>query len=301
MLSNDTKQVWDERKKQIRNNKLRSITLNGRKKVINEYYNYHRGYDVDFNNPKNFSEKLQVRKLSRNKMYVLCADKDKVRNYVKDKIGEKYLIKQYFSKRKIKPSDLEKLPNQFAIKTNNASSTNIIVYDKSKENLQDLCDKMNYYTTINYGYLWGEFFYTKIPVRIVAEELLIEDGKLPDDFKIHCFNNGKEKHKFFESFYTVDGNLMKNIYDENWKRIDYSYGYGSDGRKIEKPKQLKEIVEICDKLSEDFNYVRVDLYIFKDKIYFGELTFTSGSGFAKFNPDDKDILWGQYMGEDVYK
>lgn len=62
-------------------------------------------------------------------------------------------------------------------------------------------------------------------------------------------------------------------------------------------KLLKEIIEICDKLSEDFNYVRVDLYIFKDKIYFGELTFTSGSGFAKFKPEEKDVLWGEYMGD----
>ena len=91
MLTNDTKQVWDERKKQIRKNKFRSLTLNGRKNVINEYYNYHRGYKVDFDNPKNFSEKLQVRKLSKNPLFTLCADKDKIREYVKEKIGENLL------------------------------------------------------------------------------------------------------------------------------------------------------------------------------------------------------------------
>lgn len=298
MLSNDTKKIWDERIKQIRKNKLRSFTKNGRKKVINKYYKIHRGYEVDFDNPKNFSEKLQVRKLSNNKLFTICADKDKVRKYVEEKIGKKYLVKQYFSKRRIKVSDLEALPNRFVLKTNNGSSTNIVVYDKRKENLKDLCDKMNYFATIDYGYLWGEYYYTKIPVRIIAEELLIDHGELPNDFKIHCFNKGSEKHKFFESFYTVDGHLMKNIYDENWDRIDYQYGFGSDGRTIKKPKQFKEIKEVCDKLSRDFNYVRVDLYLCKDRIYFGELTFTSGAGFARFSPEEKDELWGKYMGDE---
>ena len=92
---------------------------------------------------------------------------------------------------------------------------------------------------------------------------------------------------------------MKNIYDENWKLIDYQYGFGSDGRNVEKPKQFDEIVEICDKLSEDFSYVRIDLYIFKNNIYFGELTFTPGSGFAKFVPEEKDKLWGEYWGNNL--
>lgn len=297
MLTNDSKEVWNERKKQIKYNKRHSFTLSGRKKVIDKYYYMAKGVHVNFDNPRSFSEKIQVRKLSYNPLFILCADKSKVRDYVKDKIGEKYLIEQYFSKRKITITDLEKLPDRFAIKTNNASSTNVIVMDKEKENLSELCDKMNFFTTINYGYLWGEYFYTKIPVRIVAEKLLLDsNGNIPDDFKVHCFNDGKTKHKFFETFYTVDGNLMKNIYDEDWKLLDYQYGFGSDGRNVKRPDNLDEIIDVCDKLSSDFNYVRVDLYICDDKIYFGELTFTPGSGFAKFNPPDADLLWGKYMG-----
>lgn len=35
------------------------------------------------------------------------------------------------------------------------------------------------------------------------------------------------------------------------------------------------MIEIAEKLSEGFLVVRVDLYNVNDKIYFGELTFTS--------------------------
>jgi len=43
---------------------------------------------------------------------------------------------------------------------------------------------------------------------------------------------------------------------------------------------LEKIKEHTIKLSEDFpNFIRVDLYIFHNEIYFSELTFASSTGF----------------------
>ena len=41
-----------------------------------------------------------------------------------------------------------------------------------------------------------------------------------------------------------------------------------------KPKQLNELIAISKKLSRAFTYVRVDMYIVDEKIYFDKLTFT---------------------------
>ena len=54
------------------------------------------------------------------------------------------------------------------------------------------------------------------------------------------------------------------------------------------------MLEVAAKLSEDFEYVRVDLYCQKNKIYFGELTFTHNAGFSKFNPEKYNKIWGEY-------
>ena len=67
--------------------------------------------------------------------------------------------------------------------------------------------------------------------------------------------------------------------------------------KFNKPKKLKEMIEISKKLSSDFDYVRVDLYEVEGKIYFGELTFTDGSGYDLLKPDKYDIEWGTYWNE----
>ena len=54
------------------------------------------------------------------------------------------------------------------------------------------------------------------------------------------------------------------------------------------------MLEISKKLSEDFDYVRVDLYEVEGKIYFGELTFTDGSGYDILQPNKYDVEWGTY-------
>ena len=60
-------------------------------------------------------------------------------------------------------------------------------------------------------------------------------------------------------------------------------------KKIFKHEILKELRKIAIKLSEDFpNFIRVDLYIFHDNIYFSELTFANNKGLPRFR--DKEFV-----------
>jgi hypothetical protein len=58
-------------------------------------------------------------------------------------------------------------------------------------------------------------------------------------------------------------------------------------------KMTKKLLECASKLSQGFPHVRVDLYIVKDKIYFGELTFTNGAGFDNIKPYKFDLELGK--------
>ena len=74
-----------------------------------------------------------------------------------------------------------------------------------------------------------------------------------------------------------------DFFDCNWERIpNAGMGYPISGRKIEKPECLAELLEYARKLSKPFIHARVDFYIVKDKIYFGEITFTSLGGMMDF-------------------
>ena len=55
------------------------------------------------------------------------------------------------------------------------------------------------------------------------------------------------------------------------------------------------MVTLAEKLSKKFLCVRVDFYSNNEKIFFGELTFYSGSGFGKFEPQEWDFKLGEML------
>ena len=73
-------------------------------------------------------------------------------------------------------------------------------------------------------------------------------------------------------------------------RADYLTPYGEQ---LEKPENYNKMVEIAETLSQGFSHVRVDLYNIDGKIYFGEMTFTTHSGYMRFDPDSFDYELGE--------
>jgi hypothetical protein len=50
---------------------------------------------------------------------------------------------------------------------------------------------------------------------------------------------------------------------------------------------------IAERLSEEFELVRVDLYSFDNQVYFGEITHYPGSGLDRFDSYELDLQLGQ--------
>lgn len=293
---------WENINRFAKNNKRKVLyPLYNKKKMIEDLYQKQMGKKLDLKNPKTFTEKLNAYKLNRKMMksYAKYVDKNEVRKYVEEKIGKEYLIPQYFYKRMLKQEDLEKLPKSFVLKTTNGSGTNYIVTDKESEDLNEVCNYLNYLSKIEYGYIWGEFFYNHTKPGIVAEKLLLDQDKnIPDDLKCFCFKDGSGlRRKILYIERVIGDNRERIMFDEEWKPVDYGCSFGKLDIEIKKPKNYKEILYVIDKLSEDFNFVRVDLYVMKEKIYFGELTFIPTAGYLKFDDEKIDLEWGSYIGD----
>jgi hypothetical protein len=62
---------------------------------------------------------------------------------------------------------------------------------------------------------------------------------------------------------------------------------------VREPPNLALMLETAEKLGSGLDFVRVDLYDIGSRIYFGEMTFTPGGGFAHFEPPAMD----QHLGE----
>ena len=95
------------------------------------------GMKLNLKNPKTFNEKLQWLKLyDRKPIYTKMVDKYEVREYIKEKIGEEYLIPLIGVYNKFEDIDFEKLPNQFVIKCTHDSGGLVVCRDKEKLNIQ---------------------------------------------------------------------------------------------------------------------------------------------------------------------
>lgn len=246
------------------------------------------GYKCNFNEPSTFNEKVQWIKLNYyDPNYIMCADKFKVRQYIASCIGEAYLAPCIGIYDSVAEIDLDKLPTQFVMKPTHGFGEVLICKDKSQLNWKKESRKMKGWLKENQYDMTGEWQYKEIKPKIICEALLEENIK---DYKFFCFNG---EPKYIQVDYDRFINHKRQMFDINWNRIACSLCYPSDTQPIQRPKKLEEMLAICKVLSSTFEFVRVDLYSCKDKIYFGELTFTPGDGMDKFIPYAWDEKFGQ--------
>lgn len=255
------------------------------------------GYVFDFENPRTLNEKIAVRKLSDDPRLPVLADKFAVREYVRETVGEEYLIPLVFVGMEFTEDDFRKLPRQCAIKTANASATNILIFDKEKEDARQIVRRVRRMQKIEYGYCMMELFYNRIPPRVVVEELLTEaDGGVPRDYKFHCFPHadGGRGKCFIQVDFGRFGVHTRNLYDENWELCPFRHAkHPTCPEGVPHPENFEKMLEIARKLAGDWPYVRVDLYYTGDRIYFGEMTFTPSAATGRFDPPEWDAFWGE--------
>jgi hypothetical protein len=222
-------------------------------------------------------------------------DKYAVRQYVKEKVGEKYLnelIEVYDSTSAV---DFDKLPEQFVIKAVHGYHFNLIVNDKSKLNRIKARFLMRKWVSKNQYTRGGlEWAYKGIKPRLIAEKYLSEIGKEDiSDYKFFCFD-GVPKLLHID----VDrGSVHKRAYyDMDWKKLPIKHDSISfiEGE-AKKPLNFNEMIEIASKLAGKFPFVRVDLYNLNGRIIFGEMTFYPADGRLAFIPDQYNTIIGDYI------
>ncbi|MEI6865952.1 ATP-grasp fold amidoligase family protein [Flavicella sp.] len=253
-------------------------------------------YSLDLDKPVTFNEKLQWLKLNdRKDLHTICADKLLVRNYVSEKIGDKYLIPLIFSTKKISDISPKILPDYpTIIKTNHDSGSTFIIRDKKEYNWKELKEKLKASLHNNFYFASREWPYKNIPPRIIVEKLLIQkNGKVPNDYRFYCT---KGKVNYIQLEIERESSHSRNIYDLDWNILHITRGDIPSSKKIAKPRKLKEMISLCKKLSSPFIFARVDLYYINDeKIFFGEITFYPGGALTKFHPNKWDKIFGDMI------
>lgn len=141
---------------------------------------------------------------------------------------------------------------------------------------------------------------TKVGKYLIDKGLITELKPEFDDlkdYKFFCFN-GKPLFYFIASdrnnssndmpifdFYSLDGDLLPFN----------NKGYRSSKVKHIEIPQMNEMISVASELASNIPFLRVDFYLIKDKVYFGETTFYHDSGFVPFEPQEWDAKIGQLL------
>lgn len=251
---------------------------------LKTYFKAKLGYSLSLDNPRTYNEKLQWMKLHyHNSLLHELVDKCKVREYVKARIGEEYLVPivgVYDSVEEFLNADL---PNEFVVKCTHDSQSTHICTDKALFDFDTAVRELGRALRRNWFWQAREWAYKELRPRIIVEEYLREEGHLsPNDYKFYYFNGScalvqcdadrfeNKDEQFFSPDWNCLGTLSSSTVPQNV---------------ISKPPAFDEMLQLSSVLAEGFPHVRVDWYCIDGHPYFGELTFYTGGGFDAFHSD----------------
>ena len=271
--------------------------------VANYVYKRVFGHNINWENPQDLIEKISWMELyTDTSLWTKCADKYRVREYIKEKGCEETLVKLYGAWENPEEIDFDSLPNRFVLKANNGCGTVMIVKDKNKLNRKKTIKTLKSWLKRPFGYSSAQLHYLDIKRCIIAEELLSKEAGhdlfSPHslvDYKVWCINGKPES--ILVTYDRTKNSLKMDLYTTNWERMQNEIIGGkhyirNTGDILPKPGCLTKMLEYAIKLSKEFPQVRVDFYIANDKIYFGELTLSSGYGY--FTPE-----YYKYLGSKI--
>lgn len=261
---------------------------------LKNWYLLSTGKILDLENPKTYNEKIQWLKLyEHDERKTRLSDKYLVREWIKETIGESYLVPLLGVWRCFDDIDFSELPDKFVLKANHGCGYNIIVKDKSMLNKKEAKEKFDRWLATNFAYVNFEMHYKNIQPLIIAEEYIENEGEDLYDYKVWCFH-GQPKYIMFLA--NRKKGLKMVFYDTEWNRMPFTYSVDLYEEEVPKPDNLEELLEISRKLSKDFKHVRVDFYRLNDGSYkFGEMTFSSAAGKAIWHPEEYDRIFGDML------
>lgn len=271
--------------------------ISDEKYIKKEYYvNMEKKLDLD--NVKTFDEKLQWLKLNDHKdIYTTLVDKYKVKEYISEKLGEKYIIKTIGVWNDPEEINFESLPDKFVLKVTHDSGGVVICKDKNIFDKDKAVKILKKSLSRDYYKIHREWPYKNVEKRIIAEEYVEDDNtKELRDYKFYAFNGHVEAMLLATNRQSKIKELNFDYFDSHGQHLNLiNYWHPNADVTPELPTHFDEMVKLAKKLSKGFPHVRVDFYEANDRVYFGELTFYDMGGYLKLKPENWEYEWGDLI------
>lgn len=256
------------------------------------------GKEIDLDTPTTFDEKQVWLKLHyRDPLIVTCTDKVLVRDYVEGcGLGETLNL-VYGIYENPEEIDWDVLPDEFYLKTNHSSATNIRCI-KNEVDKAKVVKKARLLLKKKHYPLSREWNYEHIRPKLFAEKLLESASGVPIiDYRFFC--SAGKCTGIFVDIGTADEDgthktdACRNALDCNFNLLDVQVTRPRfDHNLIDLPKNRFLMLQYAETLAKPFPFCRVDLFDIDGTIVFGEMTFFHLGGANKITP----VEWEEKLG-----
>ena len=279
--------------------------------------------------PVTFNEKILFRMaFDRNPVFSLVSDKLAVRKYVKDRVGESFLIPTLAIAASPLEIEWESLPNNFVCKVTHGSGGLIGVYERVEKEvlLPNNFDSLKWqrywvnpekfsqisasgmlskWMSMNYEWQPGrspEWAYKNIKPFIIVEKLLTNNqSKIALQTQLYVFDGQVKLIR--KAGRKPDGTRTMTYFTPAWEHIPVTF---SDSRKsletdgpTQKPRLLADLISVAEALAKDLDFARVDLFDLGEEIKFGEITIYPSAGEGFWSPRNFSAELGTHWNLDL--
>ena len=205
------------------------------------------------------------------------ADKYEVRDFVRPRIGESYLVPLLGIHGRFADIDRASLPESFVIKCTHGCKWIERVADRDAADWNAIGRRMEKWRRKDYSRVWGESLYRGLEGRLIVEPWLGGPGGGLEDVKIFV-DRGTPLGGIV---HTADEPSIYTGYDRHGEVVLPRTVEGGDPPP---PDHYGECLELAAVLGRGFPAVRVDFLVLDGRIHAGEMTFLTGAGLHQTLP-----------------
>jgi hypothetical protein len=240
----------------------------------------------DFDAPQTFMAHVQSHMLHcRDPLLRMAADKLAMRAHVAAQIGERYLVPSLGDWANAQQVPLLQLPRPYVLKPTAASGLVHIVRAGQVLDEAGMRRDMARWLRVDYHRLHREWAYQGLKNRLIAETMLEgDDGQPAPDIKAYVIGG---EVRFVQIDRGRFAQHTRNLYSTDWQLLPVRLSlvnHAPDPR----PPCLDELLHVARTLAAPFEFLRVDTYVHRGRLYVGELTNYPGAGFERFMPASFD-------------
>lgn len=219
---------------------------------------------------------------------VFVSDKEFSKLYIKSIVGDQYNIPTTDIIRNVDDVDAYNFPATCVIKPTHGFGEIILRKDNELLDLAEIKGwfQMNFYRTSR------EANYKTLKPKVIVEPYFEGLAKAPD-YKFFCVN-GRARVLFTNRY--ESGTKVRQYFDLAWNKLPFvESGIPLLTEDIPRPKNLTEMIEVAEKLSAGFSFIRVDLYSDGEVCKAGELTNCHAAGDRPFEPREDHLKFSELL------